>query len=59
VNANEYLNYLFGYQIWRAHQLSEENAQGRPQCSLQLPEKRLWQGGKVGIGLFSQVTATE
>ena len=33
----------------------EEEAQGRPYCSLQLPERRLWIGG---VGLWTQVTAT-
>lgn len=32
---------------------SLEEAQGRPHCSLQLPERKLW---GAGVGLFSQVT---
>jgi len=31
-------------------QSGEEEAQGRPHCSLQVPEKRC---GEVGVGLFS------
>jgi len=33
-----------------------EEAQGRPHCALQLPERR---SCEVGVGLFSLITETE
>ena len=34
----------YGKQLWELGLFSLEKVQGRPYCSLQLPERRLWRG---------------